>query len=68
MCRVAANKPFLHYFHILYTDIFKNKVLFSTFLVKMLEKNKKITKNQSFVWYSTEGFNPDAPNFNQHRV
>jgi hypothetical protein len=50
MCRVAASKLSLHYFHIMCTDIFKNKVLFSTFYVKMLEKNKKITKNQTFVW------------------
>jgi hypothetical protein len=28
----------------------------------MLERNKKITKNQTFVWEPTEGFNPDAQN------
>jgi hypothetical protein len=50
MYRVAASKRSMCYFHIMYTDIFKNKVLFSTVQVKMLEKNKKITKNQTFVW------------------
>jgi hypothetical protein len=34
----------------------------------MLEKNKKITKNQTFVRGPTEGFNPDAQNFYYHRV
>jgi hypothetical protein len=45
MCRGAASKLFLCYFHIMYTDISKNNMLFSTFSVKTLEKNKKITKN-----------------------
>jgi hypothetical protein len=31
----------------------------------MLEKNKKITKNQTFVWGP---INPDAQNFYHHQV
>jgi hypothetical protein len=57
MCQVAASKLSLHYFHLLYTDIFKKKVIFSTFQVKMLKKIKKSQK-----------MNPDAQNFYQHRV
>jgi hypothetical protein len=45
MCRVSASKLFICYFHIIYTNIFKNKVLLATLEVKMLKKYKKITKN-----------------------
>jgi hypothetical protein len=31
MCRIAANKLSLCYFNIMFTDIFKNKVLLATF-------------------------------------
>jgi hypothetical protein len=54
MCRVAASKLFLHYFYILYTDIFKNKFFFQHKCMKKIKKSNFCMTEGFKIFINTE--------------